>query len=87
MRELLQRLLKDLDLRLRAVSSGVAWAQHPRQRLAALIQIRKQRMKPKGPLKFTAVPSFSLCAPISVASMSITIRCGRMPSPQARSRA
>jgi hypothetical protein len=38
-------------------------------------------------LKLTAAPSFSVCAPISVASTSITIRSGRAPSAQARSRA
>jgi hypothetical protein len=38
-------------------------------------------------LKFTAAPSFSVCAPISVASMSITIRSGRTPNSHARSRA
>ena len=50
-RELLERLLEDLDLRLGAVSGGVAGAQHPRQRLAALIQIGEQRVKPEGALE------------------------------------
>jgi len=50
-RELFERLLEHRDLIRGAVRRRVARAQHPRQRLAARVQIGQQRMKPEAALE------------------------------------
>jgi hypothetical protein len=58
------------------VGAGIAGAQHAGQRLARSIEIGQQRVKPEPALERPRRPSFSLCAVINVASMSITTRSG-----------
>jgi hypothetical protein len=85
--ELFEGQLDDLEVIGGGVGARVARAQHAGQRLARLVEVGQQRVKPKAAAKGAAAPSFSECAVINVASMSMMICPGAAPAFQAFSRA